>query len=109
MVFFPCTFALTVQEYTFPPQTLVGFAGPQPLVRHMQGHFVLCMASGQAPLKFFFFAQLADVASGTGFFLVELIVTTSSGLAQAKIKADDGSLAPSFADILQSALSKFRP
>lgn len=98
-----------MQEYTFPPQALVGFVGPQPLVRHMQGNSVLCMASGQAPLKFFFFAQLADIPSGTGFFLVELLVNTSSGLAHAKIKADDASLAPSFADILQSALSEFGP
>ncbi|CAM6096190.1 unnamed protein product [Calypogeia fissa] len=100
--------ALTM-EYTFPPHALVGFVGPQPLAKHMQANSVLCMASGQAPLKFFFFAQLADVPSGTGFFLVELVVNTSSGLASAKIKADDASLAPSFADILQSALSKFGP
>lgn len=98
-----------MQEYTFPPHALVAFAGPQPLVRHMQANSVLCMASGNAPLKFFFFSQMADVPTGTGFFLVELLVTTSSGLAQAKIKADDASLAPSFADVLQSALSKFGP
>lgn len=97
----------TLQEYTFPAQAMVGLTGPQPLVRHMQTNSVQCMASGNAPLKFFFFAQLADAPANTGFFLVELVVTTSSGLASAKIKADDSSLAPAFADSLQSALSKF--
>ncbi|BBN14125.1 AP-4 complex subunit beta-1 [Marchantia polymorpha subsp. ruderalis] len=100
------TVALTL-EYTFPAQAMVGLTGPQPLVRHMQTNSVQCMASGNAPLKFFFFAQLADAPANTGFFLVELVVTTSSGLASAKIKADDSSLAPAFADSLQSALSKF--
>ncbi|KAL3680710.1 hypothetical protein R1sor_023666 [Riccia sorocarpa] len=102
------TVALTV-EYTFPAEALHGLTGPQPLVRHMQANSVQCMASGNAPLKFFFFAQLSDAAPNSGFFLVELVVTTSSGLASAKIKADEASMAPAFADSLRSALSKFGP
>lgn len=75
----------------------------------MQAHSVECMASGgQAPkFKFFFFAQVADSPPSTGFFLVEFVVNTSSGISQAKVKADNADLVPAFGDLFVSTLRKF--
>lgn len=82
---------------------------PLPLLRHMQAKSVECMASGgKAPtFKFFFYGQAVDAPAASGFFLVELLVNTSTGSSQAKIKADDASLAPAFRDFFLSALSSF--
>lgn len=75
----------------------------------MQANLVEVMASGgKAPtLKFFFYAQAADSPPTSGFFLVELMVNTSTGASQAKIKADDASLAPAFQELFLSILSSF--
>lgn len=82
---------------------------PVPLLRHMQAKSVECMASGgKAPtFKFFFYGQAVDAPAASGFFLVELLVNTSTGSSQAKIKADDASLAPAFRDFFLAALSSF--
>lgn len=82
---------------------------PQPLIRHMQANLVEVMASGgKAPtFKFFFYAQAADSPPTSGFFLVELIVNTSTASSQVKIKADDASLAPHFQELFLATLGSF--
>uniref|UniRef100_A0A5B7BH30 Beta-adaptin-like protein n=1 Tax=Davidia involucrata TaxID=16924 RepID=A0A5B7BH30_DAVIN len=94
------------QEYSMNPQGVAVMTTPQALLRHMQGHFIHCIASGgQAPnFKFFFFAQKAEESST---YLVECIINSSSCKAQIKIKADDQSTSQAFSDLFQSALSKF--
>uniref|UniRef100_A0A7N0V7B6 Beta-adaptin-like protein n=1 Tax=Kalanchoe fedtschenkoi TaxID=63787 RepID=A0A7N0V7B6_KALFE len=94
------------QEYTVSPQGTAALTAPQALLRHMQGHSVHCIASGgQSPnFKFFFFAQKEEEPSN---FLVECIINTSTSKAQVKIRADDQSKSQAFADLFQSALSKF--
>nr|XP_010924747.1 beta-adaptin-like protein A [Elaeis guineensis] len=95
------------QECSMSPQGLAALTAPQALIRHMQGHSIQCIASGgQSPnFKFFFFAQRLDGSSA--FFLVECIINSSSGKAQIKVKADDGSASEAFFTMFQSALSKF--
>ncbi|XP_059658027.1 beta-adaptin-like protein A [Cornus florida] len=95
------------QEYSMNPQGVAALTTPQSLLRHMQGHFIQCIASGgQAPnFKFFFFAQKAESSSST--FLVECIINSSTSKAQIKIKADDQSSSEAFSALFQSALSKF--
>lgn len=80
---------------------------PQALPQHMQGHSIVCIASGgQAPnFKFFFFAQNAEESSST--YLVECVINSSSCKVQLKIKADDQSKSSAFSELFQSALSKF--
>jgi hypothetical protein len=82
---------------------------PQPLISHMQANLVEVMASGgKAPtFKFFFYAQAADSPPTSGFFLVELVVNTSTGSSLAKIKADDASLATAFQELFLAILSSF--
>ncbi|CAK9859595.1 unnamed protein product [Sphagnum jensenii] len=100
------TIASTLDHTLSQPAAL---PSPQPLLRHMQAHSIECMASGgQAPkFKFFFFAQVADSPPSTGFFLVEFVVNTSSGISQAKVKADNADLVPAFGDLFVSTLRKF--
>ncbi|KAG1367757.1 Beta-adaptin-like protein [Cocos nucifera] len=95
------------QECSMSPQGITALTAPQALIRHMQGHSIQCIASGgQSPnFKFFFFAQRLDGSSA--FFLVECIINSSSGKAQIKVKADDGSASEAFFTMFQSALSKF--
>nr|XP_043606513.1 beta-adaptin-like protein A [Erigeron canadensis] len=96
----------TSQEGSISPQGVAALMNPQALVQHMQVYYIHCIASGgQAPnFKFFFFAQKADEPSN---FLVECIINSSTCKAQIKIKADDQSASQAFADLFQSALSKF--
>ncbi|KAJ9546880.1 hypothetical protein OSB04_019423 [Centaurea solstitialis] len=95
-----------LQEGSISPQGVAAMTSPQALLRHMQSHYIHCIASGgQAPnFKFFFFAQKADEPAT---FLVECIINSSTCKAQIKIKADDGSASQPFSDLFQSALSKF--
>ncbi|KAK3004085.1 hypothetical protein RJ639_017885 [Escallonia herrerae] len=94
------------QEGSVTPQGVAALTTPQALLRHMQGHFIHCIASGgQAPnFKFFFFAQKAEESST---FLVECIINSSSCKAQIKIKADDQGTSHAFVALFQSALSSF--
>ncbi|KAI3825505.1 hypothetical protein L1987_06995 [Smallanthus sonchifolius] len=96
----------TSQEGSISPQGVAAMTTPQALVRHMQVHYIHCIASGgQAPnFKLFFFAQKADEPSN---FLVECIINTSTSKAHIKIKADDESASQAFSALFQSALSKF--
>ncbi|KAI3717658.1 hypothetical protein L1987_69415 [Smallanthus sonchifolius] len=96
----------TSQEGSISPQGVATMTTPQALVRHMQVHYIHCIASGgQAPnFKLFFFAQKTDEPSN---FLVECIVNTSTSKAHIKIKADDESASQAFSALFQSALSKF--
>lgn len=89
------------------PQGIAALTAPQALIQHMQGHSIQCIASGgqSSNFKFFFFAQKLDGSSA--FFLVECIINSSSGKAQLKVKADDGSASEAFITMFQSALSKF--
>ncbi|KAJ7530415.1 hypothetical protein O6H91_14G003300 [Diphasiastrum complanatum] len=100
--------ALTM-DHSFFGQPLAALSGPQPLLRHMQENLIHCMASGgQVPqFKFFFFAQKVESPPGTGFFLVECLLNTSTASANVKIKADDTSVASKFGDIFRSALTSF--
>lgn len=94
------------QEESLSPQGVAAMTSPQALLRHMQSHYIHCIASGgQAPnFKFFFFAQKADEPAT---FLVECIINSSMCKAQIKIKADDQSASQPFSALFQSALSKF--
>ncbi|XP_071692522.1 beta-adaptin-like protein A [Rutidosis leptorrhynchoides] len=94
------------QEGSVSPQGVAAMTTPQALVRHMQVHYINCIASGgQAPnFKFFFFAQKSDEPSN---FLVECIINSSTCKAQIKVKADDQSASQDFSALFQSALSKF--
>ncbi|KAK7283005.1 hypothetical protein RIF29_12193 [Crotalaria pallida] len=94
------------EEYSLSPQGVASLTSPHALLRHMQSHSILCIASGgQSPnFKFFFFAQKAEEAST---YLVECIINTSSAKSQVKIKADDQNSSQAFSTIFQSALSKF--
>ncbi|KAK2986463.1 hypothetical protein RJ640_029696, partial [Escallonia rubra] len=94
------------QEGSITPQGVAALTTPQALLRHMQGHFIHCIASGgQAPnFKFFFFAQKAEESST---FLVECIINSSSCKVQIKIKADDQGTSHAFVALFQSALSSF--
>ncbi|KAK3164826.1 hypothetical protein QOZ80_1AG0025300 [Eleusine coracana subsp. coracana] len=94
------------QECSLSPQGAAALMNPQSLIRHMQGNYIQCIASGGQPpnYKFFFYAQKDGV---TAFFLVECIINTASAKAQLKIKADDGTAAEAFSTLFQSAMSKF--
>lgn len=96
------------QDASITPQGVAALTTPQILLRHMQGHYIHCIASGgQAPnFKFFFFAQKAEEAT-TSTYLVECVVNLSTHKAQLKIKADDQTTSMAFADLFQSALSEF--
>lgn len=95
------------QDHTLA--NVAALSTPQPLIRHMQANLVEVMASGgKAPtFKFFFYAQAADSPPTSGFFLVELIVNTSTASSQVKIKADDASLAPHFQELFLATLGSF--
>ncbi|KAL8499231.1 hypothetical protein ACS0TY_022274 [Phlomoides rotata] len=95
------------QETSIDPRGVALMMNPQALPQHMQGHSIVCIASGgQAPnFKFFFFAQNAEESSST--YLVECIINSSSCKVQLKIKADDQSKSGAFSELFQSALSKF--
>ncbi|GKA17542.1 beta-adaptin-like protein A [Tanacetum coccineum] len=95
------------QEGSITPQGVAALTTPQALLRHMQTHYIHCIASGgQAPsFKFFFFAQKADDEPSN--FLVECLINSSTCKAQIKIKADDQSASHAFLDLFQSALSTF--
>lgn len=95
------------QEGSITPQGVAAMTTPQALLRHMQTHYIHCIASGgQAPnFKFFFFAQKADNEPSN--FLVECLINSSTCKAQIKIKADDQSASQAFLDVFQSALSEF--
>nr|GEV80855.1 beta-adaptin-like protein A [Tanacetum cinerariifolium] len=95
------------QEGSITPQGVAALTTPQALLRHMQTHYIHCIASGgQAPsFKFFFFAQKADDQPSN--FLVECLINSSTCKAQMKIKADDQSASHAFLDLFQSALSTF--
>lgn len=97
------------QEFSINPKGVVALMVPQMLHRHMQGHFIQCIASGGQPpsLKFFFFAQKDGETSP--FFLVECLINTSSAKAQVNIKAEDPGLSQSFSALFQSALLALSP
>jgi hypothetical protein len=94
------------QECSLSPQGAASLMNPPSLIRHMQSHYIQCIASGGQPpnYKFFFYAQKYGT---TAFFLVECIINTASAKAQLKIKADDGTAAEAFSTLFQSALYEF--
>jgi hypothetical protein len=98
----------TIQE-TLQPQAHAKLANPQALLRHMASNSIACMASGSAggSLRFFFYAQTTDAGVGDGFFLVELMVSTSQGAASAKVKGEQAHLLESFAQVFRTALLRF--
>ncbi|GBG88693.1 hypothetical protein CBR_g48222 [Chara braunii] len=104
--------ALTVEE-KLAPTGIMKLATPQPLNVHMIDRHIFCMASGGKPpnFKYFFYAQsqpnFLDPSAQAGFFLVELHVDTARAMASGKIKADDVSLAPAFAELFRVALARF--
>ena len=86
---------------------MVALAAPPLLIKHMQEHYINCIASGGQPpnFKFFFYAQKAG--QSTSFFLVECLVNSSSAKVHVKVKADDSGSAGDFSTLFQTALSKF--
>ncbi|XP_021835288.1 beta-adaptin-like protein A [Spinacia oleracea] len=94
------------QEIQMTSQGVAALTTPQPLIQHMQGNSIHCIASGgQSPnFKLFFFAQKAE---DTSTFLVECVINKSSSKAQIKIKADDQSTSNAFSESFQSVFSKF--
>jgi hypothetical protein len=102
----PYTLNCICQECSLSPQGAASLMNPPSLIRHMQSHYIQCIASGGQPpnYKFFFYAQKDGT---TAFFLVECIINTASAKAQLKIKADDGTAAEAFSTLFQSALYKF--
>ncbi|KAL1834658.1 hypothetical protein DCAR_0104869 [Daucus carota subsp. sativus] len=94
------------QDASISPQGVAALTNPQSLLRHMQGHFIQCIASGgQSPsFKFFFFAQKSEDST---IFLVECIINSSTSKAHLKIKADDESSSQAFSTLFQSALSNY--
>eukprot|EP00897_Mesotaenium_endlicherianum_P009523 jgi/Mesen1/859/ME000114S10944 len=90
-------------------QGSAALTGPPPLLRHMATCSIQCMASGgQAPnLKFFFYAQTADAAPGSSYFLVELVVHVTSRKATAKVKVDDQELGLAFTNHFRTSLAAF--